>query len=59
MEIEFFLPQGPHPTEMEGLEEMRRHLWDRNAPYALKDPDNPLISRQMRPPSKRTKDISH
>jgi serine/threonine protein kinase len=26
MDIEFFLPQGPHPTEMEGLEEMRRIL---------------------------------
>lgn len=26
MDIEFFLPKGPQPTEMEGLEEMRRIL---------------------------------
>ena len=34
---------------------LQRHFWVRNAPYALKDPDNPLISQQMRPPSERTK----
>jgi hypothetical protein len=34
---------------------LQRHLWVRNAPYALKDPDNPLKSRQMRPPSERTR----
>jgi hypothetical protein len=26
MDIEFFLPKGPQPTEIEGLEEMRRIL---------------------------------
>ena len=35
------------------------HLWVRNAPYAVKDRDNPLKSQQMRPPSERTKGITH
>ncbi len=34
---------------------LQRHFWVRNAPYALKDPDNPLKLQQMRPPSERTK----
>jgi len=38
---------------------LQRHFWVRNAPYALKDPDNPLKLQQMRPPSERTKGISH
>ena len=33
---------------------LQRHLWLPNAPYALKDPDKPLKSQQMRPPSERT-----
>jgi hypothetical protein len=36
----------------------QRHLWLRNAPYALNDPDNSLKSQQMRQPSERTKGIS-
>jgi len=38
---------------------LQRHFWARNAPYAVKDRGNPLISQQMRPPSERTKGISH
>jgi hypothetical protein len=38
---------------------LQRHFWVRNAPYALKDPDNSLKSQEMRPPSERTKGISH
>ncbi len=34
---------------------LQRHFWVRNAPYALKDPDNPLKLQQMRPPSERTR----
>ncbi|MEH2534991.1 hypothetical protein V1277_005712 [Bradyrhizobium sp. AZCC 1588] len=33
----------------------QRHFRGRNAPYALTDPCNPLISQQMRAPSERTK----
>jgi hypothetical protein len=33
---------------------LQRNFWARNAPFALKDPDNPLILQQMRPPSERT-----
>jgi hypothetical protein len=38
---------------------LERHFWARNAPYTLTDPSNPLKSQQMRPPSERTKAITH
>lgn len=41
MDIEFFLPQGPHPTEMEGLEELRRALprsWKGFANFVMRQP---------------------
>jgi serine/threonine protein kinase/DNA polymerase III delta prime subunit len=41
MEIEFFLPQGPHPTEMEGLTELRRALppaWKGFANFVMRQP---------------------
>jgi hypothetical protein len=34
---------------------LQRHFLVRNAPYAVKDRGNPLISQQMRAPSERTK----
>jgi hypothetical protein len=34
---------------------LQRHFWVRNAPYALRDPGNPLKPQQMRAPSERTK----
>lgn len=33
---------------------LQRHFWARNAPYAVKDRDNPLKSQQMRARSERT-----
>jgi hypothetical protein len=33
---------------------LERYFRGRNAPYAVKDRDNPLKSQQMRPPSERT-----
>ena len=41
MDIEFFLPQGPHPTEMEGLAELRRALppaWKGFANFVMRQP---------------------
>jgi serine/threonine protein kinase len=41
VEIEFFLPQGPQPTEMEGLEELRRALprsWKGFANFVMRQP---------------------
>jgi hypothetical protein len=38
---------------------LQRYFWVRNAPYALRDPCNPLKSQQMSVPSERTKRVSH
>jgi serine/threonine protein kinase len=41
VDIEFFLPQGPHPTEMEGLAELRRALppaWKGFANFVMRQP---------------------
>lgn len=41
MEIKFFLPQGPQPTEMVGLEDMRRILpkhWKGYANFVMRQP---------------------
>jgi serine/threonine protein kinase len=41
VDIDFFLPQGPQPTEMEGLEELRRALprsWKGFANFVMRQP---------------------
>ena len=38
---------------------LQRYFWVRNAPYALRDPCNPLKSQQMSAPSERTKGITN
>src|ERR1700730_7463629 len=38
---------------------LQRYFWVRNAPYALRDPCNPLKSQQMSAPSERTKHVTH
>jgi hypothetical protein len=36
---------------------LQAHFWVGNAPYAVNDLVNPLISQRMRPPSERTTDV--
>lgn len=38
---------------------LERYFGGRNAPYPLNDPSNPLKLQEMRPPSERTKRVTH